>query len=150
MAQTVRNLAAMQKTWVGSLSQEDPLETEMATHSSIPAWRISWTEEPGRLQSMRLQTVGHDWATNTFTLPHILKVKIKFKKCSRCYLPFFCGFLQSNWWEISALGCRSPCPPPPFHLSPVPSSPEPLQFLHHHYQPDPPVFSSILKLFSKF
>ena len=46
--------------WVQSLGQEDPLEQEMATHSSIPAWRIAWREEPGRLQSMRLQRVGHD------------------------------------------------------------------------------------------
>ena len=44
-----------QETWVPSLGQEDPLEVEMATQSSIPAWRIPWTEEPGRLQSMRLQ-----------------------------------------------------------------------------------------------
>ena len=45
---------------------QDPLEKEMATHSSILAWRIPWTEEPGRLQSMGLQRVRHDWATNTF------------------------------------------------------------------------------------
>ena len=55
----------MRETWVQSLSQEDPLEKEMATHSSILAWRIPWTEEPGRLQSMGWQIVGHDWATNT-------------------------------------------------------------------------------------
>ena len=55
----------MQETWVWSLSQEDPLEEEMATWSSILAWKILWTEEPGRLQSMRLQRVGHDWVTNT-------------------------------------------------------------------------------------
>ena len=60
MAQTVKNLAAMQETWVQSLGQEDPLEKEMATHSSILAWRIPWTEEPGGLQSMGLQRVGHN------------------------------------------------------------------------------------------
>ena len=60
MAQTVKNLAAMQETWVQSLGQEDPLEKEMATHSSILAWRIPWTEEPGRLQSMGLGTVRHN------------------------------------------------------------------------------------------
>ena len=65
MDQTVRNLPTMWETWVQSLCQEDPLEKEMATHSSILAWRIPWTEEPGRLQSMGWQTVGHDWATNT-------------------------------------------------------------------------------------
>ena len=48
----VKNLPAVQETWVRSLGQEDPLEKEMATHSSIPAWNISWTEEPGGLQSM--------------------------------------------------------------------------------------------------
>ena len=52
----------MQETWVQSLGQEDPLEKEMATHSSTLAWKIPWTEKPGRLQSMGLQRVGHDWA----------------------------------------------------------------------------------------
>ena len=56
----VKNLSAMQETRVQSLGWEYPLEEEMATHSSIPAWRISWTEEPGRLQSMELQRVGHE------------------------------------------------------------------------------------------
>ena len=51
---------AMQETQVRSLGQEDPLEKEMTTHSSILVWRISWTEEPGRLQYMGLQRVGHD------------------------------------------------------------------------------------------
>ena len=49
VAQTVKNLPAMKESWVQSLGQEDPLEKEMATHSSILAWRIPWTEEPGRL-----------------------------------------------------------------------------------------------------
>ena len=52
MAQTVKNLPAMQETWVQSLGREDALEKGMATHSSILAWRIPWTEEPGELQSM--------------------------------------------------------------------------------------------------
>ena len=56
----VKNLPAMQETWVQSLGQEDPLEEGMATHPSILAWRIPWTEEPGGPQSMRLQRVGHD------------------------------------------------------------------------------------------
>ena len=60
MAQMVKNLLAMQETWVQSLGPEDPLEKEMATHSSILAWRIPWTEEPGRLQSMGSQRVGHN------------------------------------------------------------------------------------------
>ena len=53
----------MQETWVWSLGWEDPLEKGKATHSSILAWRIPWPEEPGRLQSMGLQRVGHNWAT---------------------------------------------------------------------------------------
>ena len=52
VAQMVKNLPAVWETWVGSLGQEDPLEKDMATHSSILAWEIPWTEEPGRLQSM--------------------------------------------------------------------------------------------------
>ena len=60
MAQTVKHLSAMQETWVQSLGREDPLEKEMATHSSILAWKFPGTEEPGRLQSMGLQRVGHD------------------------------------------------------------------------------------------
>ena len=57
----VKNPPAMQEMWVGSLGWEDPLEKRMATHSSILAWRIPWTEEPGRLQSMGLQKshIGH-------------------------------------------------------------------------------------------
>ena len=55
----VKNLPAIQETQVRSLAWEDPLEKEMATHSSILAWRIPWTEKPSRLQSTGLQTVGH-------------------------------------------------------------------------------------------
>ena len=60
MGQTVKNLPAMQETWVQSLGWEDALEEGMATHSSILAWRIPWTEEPDRLESMESQRVGHD------------------------------------------------------------------------------------------
>ena len=60
VAQTVKHLPTMRKTWVQSLGWEDPLEKEMATHSSILAWKIPWTEEPGRLQSMGLQRIRHD------------------------------------------------------------------------------------------
>ena len=60
----------MQETWVQFLGQEDPLEKEMATHSSILIWRIPLTEEPGELQCMGSQRVGHDWATNTCTFTH--------------------------------------------------------------------------------
>ena len=60
VAQTVKNLPAMQETWVRSLGQEEPMEKEMASHPSIPAREIPWTEEPGALQSTGLQRVGHD------------------------------------------------------------------------------------------
>ena len=63
VTQMVKNLPVIQATWVPSLGWEDPLEKGTATHSNILAWRISWTEGPGRLQSMGLQRVGHDWGT---------------------------------------------------------------------------------------
>ena len=61
----VKNPPVKQEMWVWPLGQEDPLKKEMATHSSILAWRIPWTEEPGGLQSKRSQRAGHDWAANT-------------------------------------------------------------------------------------
>ena len=60
MAQRVKHLPAIQETWVRSVVREDLLEKEMATHSSVLAWRIPWMEEPGRLQSTGSQRVGHD------------------------------------------------------------------------------------------
>ena len=60
MAQTAKRLPIVWETWVQSLGWEDPLEKEMATHSSILAWKISWTEKPGGLQSVGSQRVGHD------------------------------------------------------------------------------------------
>ena len=60
VAQTVKHLSAMQETWVRSLGWEDPLEKEMAPHSSTLAWKIPWMEEPGGLKSMWSQRVGHD------------------------------------------------------------------------------------------
>ena len=60
VTQTVKNLPAVRETWVPSLSWEDPLEKGMATHPSIVAWRIPWTEQPDGLQSVELQRVGHD------------------------------------------------------------------------------------------
>ena len=70
----VKNPPAMQETWVQSLGQEEPLEKEMATHSSILAWRIPWTEDPGRPQSIRSQRGRHHWATeHVYTrLPSLL------------------------------------------------------------------------------
>ena len=60
VAQTVKRLPTMRETWVQSLGREDHLEKEMATHSSILAWKIPWTEDPGGLQSMGSQRFGHD------------------------------------------------------------------------------------------
>ena len=80
VAQRVKHLPAKQETWVPSQDQEDPLEKEMETHSSILAWRIPWTEEPGRLQSMGLQRVGHDCAANTHT--NLTRAKFTFQKCA--------------------------------------------------------------------
>ena len=76
IAQLVKNLPAVQETRVWCLGGEDPLEKEMAIHSSNIAWKIPWIEEPGRLQSMGLQRVGHDWATS-LSLSHTSKVMLK-------------------------------------------------------------------------
>ena len=67
VAQMIKNLPTMWETGIQSLGREDPQEKGMATHSSILAWKIPWTAEPGRLQSMELQRVRHNWATNTHT-----------------------------------------------------------------------------------
>jgi len=80
VAQKVKRLLAMWETWIRSLSREDPLEKEMATYSSTLAWRIPWTEKPGRLQSMGSQRVGHDWVTSLhFVLSWLLQL------CSRVW-----------------------------------------------------------------
>ena len=64
-----------QELWIQSMDQEDPLEEGMATHSSILAWRNPWTEEPGGLQSMGSQSVGHDWVTNTHLFNVLSNIK---------------------------------------------------------------------------
>ena len=69
----VKHLPAMRKTWVQSLGWENPLEKEMATHSSTLAWKIPWSEEPGRLQSMGLQRVRHDRVTSLAKARNYLK-----------------------------------------------------------------------------
>ena len=79
VAQMVKHLPTMQETWVLSLGWDYLLEKEMATHSSTPAWKIPWIEEPGRLQSKGLQRVGHDWATSLqlhFNFKSIVKVDV--------------------------------------------------------------------------
>ena len=69
VTQAVRNLPAIQETWVRSLNQKDPLEKGMSAYSSILAWRIPWTEKPGGLQSMGSQRVRYDWVTHAFKYP---------------------------------------------------------------------------------
>ena len=76
VAQMVKHLPTMQKTWVKSLGWEYLLEKEMATHSSTLAWKIPWTEEPGRLQSMGSQRVGHDWVTS-LSLPPVTHASVE-------------------------------------------------------------------------
>ena len=80
MAQVVETPVAMQEIQVWSLGREDPLEKGMATHSSTLAWRIPWTEEPGGLQSMGSQRVGHDWTTNT-TLRQGRELGLEYSRC---------------------------------------------------------------------
>ena len=75
VAQTLRSLPVTWETPVQSLGREDPLEKEMATHSSTLAWKIQWMEEPGKLPSMGLQRVAHGWATSLS-----LSLSSKFKK----------------------------------------------------------------------
>ena len=77
VAQMGKNLHPMQETWVQSLRRKNPLEKETAIYSSILAWKISWTEGPGGLQSMGLQRVGQDWVTNTHMSTHLTLFKIE-------------------------------------------------------------------------
>ena len=73
MSQMVKNLPAMQETWVQFLGQKDPLQKGMATHSGILAWRVSWTEEPNGLQSMGSQSQTRLSNTHTHTHTHTLR-----------------------------------------------------------------------------
>ena len=88
----IKNLPVMHKTWVQSLCEEDPQEKGMATHSSILAWRIPWTEEPGGLQSMGSQGVRHNWANNTFTFT---------------IFPLLVQALGWKWWKMQNLGASN-------------------------------------------
>ena len=113
--QTVKNLPATWNTWVWFLDWEDPLEKEMATHSSILAWEISWTVEPGRLQSMGLQRVGHDWVTkhtaqclinschlqSTWSRSCCLQVNITL--CGNLFLDTGCESVKNSKWSVAVL-----------------------------------------------
>ena len=93
----------MQETRIWSLGQEDPLEKEMATHSSIPAWEIPWTEVPGGLQSMSRKRVGHDWVTKKQQkiegdkfLPLKIEQTTVWKKAKTCFFPTSC----MTFWNV--------------------------------------------------
>ena len=102
MAQTVKHLSPMLKTLVRSLGREDPLEKEMATHSSILAWRIPWTEKPGRLQSMQSQNISM-YASNRAFGAAVTKSGHKaaaFLQRPVLFLFFssFCAFIVIFYW----------------------------------------------------
>ena len=103
VSQMVKNLPAVQKTHVQYLDQEDPMEEGPATHSSILASRIPWTEEPGRLQSMGPQRVGHDWATNTHTHTHTHNLVTEMMKSS---VPLSGMFELGSTWLGSELDMK--------------------------------------------
>ena len=107
VAQTVKRLSAMQDTQVGSLGWEDPLEKEMAAHSSILAWKIPWTVEPGKLPSVGSQRVGQDWATSlTLSLSwqlHHNKTGMKKKKEMYVILKMFLNISCGNLLKIIVL-----------------------------------------------
>ena len=94
VAQSVKNLPAVQEIQVHSLGWGDALEKEMATHSSILAWKLSWTEEPGGLQSIGLQRVGHDWVTNTYL--HSQRLWHSQQSRSSCFSETLLLFLWSS------------------------------------------------------
>ena len=119
VAQMVKNLLAIWKPQVWPLGQEDPLEKGMATHSSILAWRIPRTEEPGRIQSMGSQRVGHNWAANTFTFPTtsglsgcpsflgqgLSRTSTTLKSQLFCYSNYPVLNLQNSFWRIPLFWC---------------------------------------------
>ena len=92
IAQSVNHLPAMQETQVRFLSQEDPLEKEVATHSTILAWRIPWTEEPGRLQSMGSQELDTTWQLNHHHIDDYLIIECK----PECFPRIFSLSIQSG------------------------------------------------------
>ena len=100
MAQMVKNLSTVQETWVQFLGWKDPLEKGMTTHSSILAWRIPWTEEPGRLQSMGLKRGRHNWVT--FIYIHTLMTGWLCSEKCRATIP--------NWLQLEQLCFAFPKP----------------------------------------
>ena len=98
VAQRLKRLPVMQETWVRSLGQGDPLEKELATHSSTPAWRIPWTEELSGSQSTGSQRVGHDWVTSLSFFHFLLSIRKKEK------------IFKHSWWMLEGQWqSRDPC-----------------------------------------
>ena len=107
LTQRVKNLPVMQETQVWSLGWEDPLEKEMATHSSILAWRIPGTEESGGLQSMGLQRVGHNWATNSFTFMYMMYVCTSVMRCNMHILLYIIDELINHFEICLLISCNT-------------------------------------------
>ena len=109
VAQRLKHLPPMWETWVWSLGREDPLEKEMVTHSSILAWRIPWTEKPGKLQSMGLQRVGHNWATSLSLLLTYMK-GLYLKRMPLYEPPGMNGHgILRKWWRAGDEGQLGNC-----------------------------------------
>ena len=103
----VKHLPTLWETWIQSLGQEDLLEKEMSTHSSILAWKIPWMEEPGRLQSMGLQRVGHNWATSlTHSLAWLVVSYSGFGEGNGIPLQYSCleNPMDGGAWKAAAQG----------------------------------------------
>ena len=100
VAQMVKNLSAMRKTWVWSLGWEDPVEEGMVTHSVFLPGESPWTEEPGRLQSMGSQRVGHDWATKQST------TTVLYIQESSCELGVLCNRTE-KFFRFKKLGIQT-------------------------------------------
>ena len=116
VAQLVKNLPALQETWIQSLGWEDPLEKEMATPSSILAWKISWTEEPGGLQSMGVQRVRNDWVTNTYTFTYspLINVYLEasitvFDAITNVNVHFYFGIVYCFYIHLELISVCWPC-----------------------------------------
>ena len=97
----------MQETWVQSLDREDPLEREMATHFSILAWRISWTKEPGGLQSTGSQKVGHDLATSLLLGRKVMTNLDSMLKSRDITLPTKVSLVKAMVFPVVMYGCES-------------------------------------------
>ena len=108
-AQMVKHLPTMWETWVWSLGQEDPLEKEMAPHSSTLAWKIQWMEEPGVLQSMGSQRVGHDWVTSFSLSLFIFQVFIEFVMILLLF--YVLDFWLQGMWDLSSPTRVQTCTP---------------------------------------